>query len=113
MGIMSTVVTGFKQSDLYCNSHTHFLCSPVVFKGLKLAFLKVFFLCYNKQDALPLIHKLSYTQEYDKAMQHVFGRTLLCRNMEAAFHFSDENDLDCITLDGDQVSILKSVIYIE
>ncbi|PNF41125.1 hypothetical protein B7P43_G04530 [Cryptotermes secundus] len=35
-------------------------------------------------------------------MQYVFGRTLLCRNMEAAFHFAEENNLDCVTLDGDQ-----------
>jgi structural maintenance of chromosome 3 (chondroitin sulfate proteoglycan 6) len=69
--------------------------------------------CSNKQDALPLIHRLQYAQEYDKAMQYVFGRTLLCRNMEAAFHFVDENNLDCITLDGDQASIFKFIIYIQ
>jgi structural maintenance of chromosome 3 (chondroitin sulfate proteoglycan 6) len=75
--------------------------------------LNVFFVYSNKQDALPLIYKLSYAQEYDKSMQYVFGRTLLCRNMEAAFHFADENDLDCVTLDGDQVSSLKSIINIK
>jgi structural maintenance of chromosome 3 (chondroitin sulfate proteoglycan 6) len=63
--------------------------------------------CSNKQDALPLIQKLQYAQEFDKAMQYVFGRTLLCRNMQVAFHFVDENHLDCITLDGDQVSVLS------
>jgi len=67
----------------------------------------------NKQNALPLIHKLKYAQEYDKAMQYVFGRTLLCRNMTCALDIADENDFDCITLNGDQVSILKSIIYIK
>jgi structural maintenance of chromosome 3 (chondroitin sulfate proteoglycan 6) len=63
----------------------------------------------NKQDALPLIQRLQYAEEYDKAMQFVFGKTLLCRNMEAAFNFVDEDHLDCITLDGDQVSILNYI----
>jgi len=46
-------------------------------------------------------------------MQYVFGRTLLCRNMAYALNFADENDFDCITLDGDQVIVLKSIIYIK
>jgi structural maintenance of chromosome 3 (chondroitin sulfate proteoglycan 6) len=41
-------------------------------------------------------------------MQYVFGKTLLCRNMQVAFNFVDENNLDCITLDGDQVSTILS-----
>jgi chromosome segregation ATPase len=82
-------------------------------QGVETSVAELFFVYSNKQDALPLIHKLSYAQKYDKAMQYVFGRTLLCRNMEVAFHFADENDLDCVTLDGDQVSILKSIIYIK
>jgi structural maintenance of chromosome 3 (chondroitin sulfate proteoglycan 6) len=65
-----------------------------------------------KQNALPLIHKLKYAEEYDKAMQYVFGRTLLCRNMTFALNFAGESDFDCITLDGDQVSVLKSIIHI-
>jgi structural maintenance of chromosome 3 (chondroitin sulfate proteoglycan 6) len=65
-------------------------------------------ICSNKQDAFPLIQKLQYTQKFDKAMQYVFGKTLLCRNMQVAFNFVDENNLDCITLDGDQVSTILS-----
>ncbi|XP_021919890.1 structural maintenance of chromosomes protein 3-like isoform X3 [Zootermopsis nevadensis] len=53
-------------------------------------------------DAFPLIQKLQYVQEFDKAMKNVFGRTVLCRNMQVAFHFVDEYHLDCITLEGDQ-----------
>jgi structural maintenance of chromosome 3 (chondroitin sulfate proteoglycan 6) len=69
-------------------------------------------MCFNKQDALPLLHRLQYAQEYDKVMQYVFGRTLLCRNMDAAFHFAEENNLDCVTLDGDQVSVFNCIIII-
>jgi hypothetical protein len=43
----------------------------------------------------------------------MFGRTLLCRNMAYTLNFADENDLDCITLDGDEVIVLKSIIYIK
>ena len=91
----------------------YFLCPLVVLKGLILVMLNVFFVYSNKQNALPLIHKLKYEQEYDKAMQCVFGRTLLCRNMAFALNFANESDLDCITLDGDQVSIIKSIICIK
>jgi chromosome segregation ATPase len=62
---------------------------------------------------MPLIRKLKYAQEYDKAMQYVFGRTLLCRNLKYALDFADESDFDCITIDGDRVSVLKSIFYIK
>jgi structural maintenance of chromosome 3 (chondroitin sulfate proteoglycan 6) len=75
--------------------------------------LNVFFVFSNKQDAMSLINRLKYAYEYDKAMQYVFGRTLLCRNMESALQFADESDFDCITVGGDQVSILKSIICIK
>jgi structural maintenance of chromosome 3 (chondroitin sulfate proteoglycan 6) len=71
------------------------------------------FLFVFKQNALLLIHKLKYAQGYVKAMQYVFGRTVLCRNMTCVLNFTDESDFDCITLDGDQVSVLKSIIYIQ
>lgn len=90
-----------------------FLCPPVVFKGLNLVTLNIFYVFSNKQNSLPLIHKLKYAQEYDKAMQYVFGRTLLCRNMKFAMDIADMGDFDCITLEGDQVSILKSIICVK
>ena len=37
-------------------------------------------------------------------MRYVFGKTLICRNMEVATKFARLHGLDCITLDGDQVS---------
>jgi hypothetical protein len=32
--------------------------------------------------------------------------------MSTAFHFAERNNLDCVTLDGDQVSIFISIICI-
>ena len=90
-----------------------FLCPPVVFKGLNLVTLNIFFVFSNKQNALPLIHRLKYAQEYDKAMQYVFGRTLLCRDINFALDIAEKGNFDCITLGGDQVSILKSIICIK
>jgi len=58
----------------------------------------------NTQDAVAMLHKLEYTTEYAGAMKHVFGKTLIARNMEVATQFARTQNLDCITLEGDQVS---------
>lgn len=55
-------------------------------------------------DAIPMIEKLTYEPKYDRAMKHVFGKTLICRSMEVATQIARTQNLDCITLDGDQVS---------
>ena len=51
-----------------------------------------------------MISKLVYEPNYDKAMRYIFGKTLICRNLEAATKIALEFRLDCVTLDGDQVS---------
>ncbi|KAL9982920.1 hypothetical protein ACROYT_G005035 [Oculina patagonica] len=55
-------------------------------------------------DALPMINKLRFDEAFRPAMQLVFGKTLICRNLEVASQFSKSENLDCITLEGDQVS---------
>ncbi|XP_066277071.1 structural maintenance of chromosomes protein 3-like isoform X1 [Branchiostoma lanceolatum] len=55
-------------------------------------------------DALPMINQLRFDQKLNKAFQHVFGKTLICRSMEVATQFARTQNLDCITLEGDQVS---------
>jgi structural maintenance of chromosome 3 (chondroitin sulfate proteoglycan 6) len=45
-----------------------------------------------------------YEDRLDKAMRYIFGKTLICRNLEIATNISKQYNLDCITLDGDQVS---------
>ncbi|XP_064630415.1 structural maintenance of chromosomes protein 3-like [Lineus longissimus] len=58
----------------------------------------------DTNDAIPMISKLEYTDKFAKCMKHVFGKTLICRNMEVATQIARTQNLDCITLDGDQVS---------
>ncbi|CAG5133454.1 unnamed protein product [Candidula unifasciata] len=56
------------------------------------------------QEAVAMIKKLTYEQRFDPAMKHVFGKTLIARSMEVATQFARTQNLDCITLEGDQVS---------
>lgn len=58
----------------------------------------------DTNDAIPMISKLKYEPKYSRAIKHVFGKTLICRSMEVATQIARTQNLDCITLDGDQVS---------
>ncbi|XP_076467825.1 structural maintenance of chromosomes protein 3-like [Babylonia areolata] len=58
----------------------------------------------NTSEAIPMISKLTYKDTFAPAMKHVFGKTLIARNMEVATQIARTQNLDCITLDGDQVS---------
>jgi structural maintenance of chromosome 3 (chondroitin sulfate proteoglycan 6) len=55
------------------------------------------------EDALPLIQQLQYEPRFGPAMMQIFGKTLVCRNLEVASQYARSENLDCITLDGDQV----------
>ncbi|KAK7075389.1 Structural maintenance of chromosomes protein 3 [Halocaridina rubra] len=55
-------------------------------------------------DAIPMVSKLTYSERYHKALKYIFGRTLICRNLEVATLLARSTRLDCVTLDGDQVS---------
>uniref|UniRef100_W5N3H5 Structural maintenance of chromosomes protein n=1 Tax=Lepisosteus oculatus TaxID=7918 RepID=W5N3H5_LEPOC len=55
-------------------------------------------------DAIPMISKLRYNPKFDKAFKHVFGKTLICRSMEVSTQLARAFTMDCITLEGDQVS---------
>ncbi|KAI4832247.1 hypothetical protein KUCAC02_015221 [Chaenocephalus aceratus] len=55
-------------------------------------------------DAIPMISKLRYSNTFDKAFKHVFGKTLICRSMEVSTQLARAFTMDCITLEGDQVS---------
>ncbi|XP_050426142.1 structural maintenance of chromosomes protein 3-like [Adelges cooleyi] len=58
----------------------------------------------QSKDAIPMVSKLNYEAHLDKAMRFIFGKTLICRNLESATSISKQSMLDCITIDGDQVS---------
>lgn len=51
-----------------------------------------------------MVSKLHYDPKYDKAMRYLFGKTLICRNLDVATKLARTTGLDCVTLDGDQVS---------
>ncbi|XP_076824516.1 structural maintenance of chromosomes protein 3-like [Clavelina lepadiformis] len=55
-------------------------------------------------DAIPMISKMQFDEEYEVAMRYVFGKTLICRSMEVSTQLARAHQLDCITLEGDQVS---------
>lgn len=50
-----------------------------------------------------MVSKLNYDVRFEKAMRYIFGKTLICRNLEVATEMSKQYNLDCITIDGDQV----------
>ncbi|XP_060524565.1 structural maintenance of chromosomes protein 3 [Cylas formicarius] len=58
----------------------------------------------NDSDAIAMVSKLNYDPKYDKAMRYLFGKTLICRHLDAATKLARSTGLDCVTLDGDQVS---------
>ncbi|AQK89008.1 Structural maintenance of chromosomes protein 3 [Zea mays] len=59
--------------------------------------------CPQSPDFVPLLKKLKYRSDHRRAFEQVFGRTVICRDLETATKVARSNGLDCITLDGDQV----------
>ncbi|XP_039261631.1 structural maintenance of chromosomes protein 3-like [Styela clava] len=55
-------------------------------------------------DAIPMISKLQFSDDYGVAIKYVFGKTLICRSMEVSTQLARVHQLDCVTLEGDQVS---------
>ncbi|KAL4254273.1 SMC family protein [Abortiporus biennis] len=57
----------------------------------------------NAQDAIPLIDKLRFEPRYLKALQQVFGKTWVCRDLTIAAAYVKSHGINTITLDGDKV----------
>lgn len=56
-------------------------------------------------DSSPLMNHLKiYNAAHKKAFQQIFGRTLLCSNLEVATTNARESGVNCVTLQGDQVN---------
>jgi structural maintenance of chromosome 3 (chondroitin sulfate proteoglycan 6) len=55
-------------------------------------------------DAIPLLKKLKFDSKFEPALGQVFGRTVVCRDLNVATRVAKNDDLDCITMEGDQVS---------
>ncbi|KAK5652541.1 hypothetical protein OQA88_10447 [Cercophora sp. LCS_1] len=55
-------------------------------------------------DAVPLISKIEYDPKFEKALQLVFGRTIVCPNLSVASQFARTHGLDAITSEGETVN---------
>ncbi|CAH8341807.1 unnamed protein product [Eruca vesicaria subsp. sativa] len=55
-------------------------------------------------EAIPLLRRLKFDSKFAPALGQVFGRTVVCRDLNVATRVAKNDGLDCITLEGDQVS---------
>lgn len=65
---------------------------------------------FSFQDAIPMISKLNYEPKHERAMKYIFGKTLICRNLEVATQIARTSNLDCITLEGLYLYIFFSLL---
>ncbi|KAI1082260.1 condensin complex component SMC3 [Whalleya microplaca] len=52
-------------------------------------------------DAVPLLSKIEYDAEYEKAFQQVFGSTIICPSLTVAGQYARSHGVHGVTLDGD------------
>lgn len=57
----------------------------------------------NASDAIPLLSKIRYSNAHQKAMQQVFGKTCVCKDLNVAAAYVKSHGINTITLDGDKV----------
>ncbi|KAF5670759.1 structural maintenance-chromosome 3 (chondroitin sulfate proteoglycan 6) [Fusarium heterosporum] len=55
----------------------------------------------RSNDAVPLLSKISYDDEYEKAFQQVFGKVVVCPNLTVASQYARSHGVDGITAEGD------------
>ncbi|GAV74167.1 SMC_N domain-containing protein/SMC_hinge domain-containing protein [Cephalotus follicularis] len=58
----------------------------------------------QSSDVIPLLKKLKFSPNFAPAFAQVFARTVICRDLDVATRVARADGLDCITLEGDQVS---------
>ncbi|KAF2858008.1 putative chromosome segregation protein SudA [Piedraia hortae CBS 480.64] len=54
------------------------------------------------QDAVHLVSKLTYDPKFEKAMQQVFGQTVICPNLQVAAQYARSHQISAITMEGDR-----------
>jgi len=55
-------------------------------------------------DGVPMLKKLKFNPEFRPAMAQVFRKCLVVRNLDVGSKFSKSHHLNCVTMEGDQVS---------
>ncbi|KAI9669589.1 MAG: Structural maintenance of chromosomes protein 3 [Caeruleum heppii] len=53
-------------------------------------------------DAIPMIEKIQYDPMYEKAFQQVFGKSIVCPNIDIAAQYARSHGVNAITPEGDQ-----------
>jgi structural maintenance of chromosome 3 (chondroitin sulfate proteoglycan 6) len=53
-------------------------------------------------DAVHMVTKMHYDEKYDKAFQYVFGKTIVCPNLQVAGQYARSHGISAITPDGDR-----------
>lgn len=56
-------------------------------------------------DAVPLLHRIKFDPKFRPAMAHVFGRTMVVKNLEVGAQLAKVHGLEGVTVDGDRTSI--------
>lgn len=58
---------------------------------------------YFFQNVRPLIDVIKFSENIEKAMKFIFGKILICKDLEIAVHVARLYRFTCVTLDGDKV----------
>jgi structural maintenance of chromosome 3 (chondroitin sulfate proteoglycan 6) len=53
-------------------------------------------------DTIPMIDKLQYDSAYEQAFNHVFGKTIICPNLQVASQYARSHGVNAITPEGDR-----------
>lgn len=53
-------------------------------------------------DTIPMIEKMQYDSAYEKAFMHVFGKTIICPNLQVASQYARSHGVNAITPEGDR-----------
>ncbi|KAI9799990.1 MAG: Structural maintenance of chromosomes protein 3 [Piccolia ochrophora] len=53
-------------------------------------------------DAVPMLEKIRFDPQYEKAFEQVFGKTIICPNLQIAAQYARSHGINAITPDGDR-----------
>ena len=53
-------------------------------------------------DVIPMIEKIQYDKAHEKAIQQVFGKSIICPNLTTASQYARSHNLSAVTPDGDR-----------
>ena len=53
-------------------------------------------------DTIPMVEKIQFDPAYEKAFMHVFGKTIICPNLQVAAQYARSHGVNAITPDGDR-----------